>query len=65
MLATVIVAWIVFTLLVKVVKTKTKTAFITATGIVILHTGFGISPLDIWHQIIQVLQTLSQVIRVR
>ncbi|MGH7998887.1 MAG: hypothetical protein ACREPR_05520 [Brasilonema sp.] len=65
MFATLIVSWIVYTLLVKVVKTTVKTAFISATTIVLLHAGLGISPQDIWHQIIQLIQAFSQVIRVR
>ncbi|NJM73174.1 MAG: hypothetical protein HC862_25280 [Scytonema sp. RU_4_4] len=65
MFATLIVSWIVYTLLVKVVKTTMKTAFISATTIVLLHAGLGISPQEIWHQIIQIIQTFSQVIRVR
>ncbi|BAY44795.1 hypothetical protein SAMD00079811_23970 [Scytonema sp. HK-05] len=65
MFATVIVSWIVFTLLLKVVKTTMKTAFIAAVTIVLLHAAFGISPQDIWYQIILVPQTLSQVVRVR
>jgi hypothetical protein len=65
MFATVIVSWIVFTLLVKVVKTTMKTAFIAAITIVLLDAAFGITPQDIWHQIILVPQTLSQVVRVR
>ncbi|NMG05755.1 hypothetical protein [Brasilonema sp. UFV-L1] len=65
MFATLIVSWIVYTLLVKVVKTTVKTAFISATTIVLLHAGLGVSPQDIWHQIIQLIQAFSQVIRVR
>ncbi len=65
MFATLIVSWIVFTLLVKVVKTTMKTAFIAAITIVLLHAAFGISPQDIWHQMMQIPQTLSQVVRVR
>jgi hypothetical protein len=65
MFATLIVAWIVFSFLVRVVKTTMKTAFITAVTIVLLDAGFGISPQDIWHFIIQLPQTLSQVVRAK
>nr|WP_017315307.1 hypothetical protein [Mastigocladopsis repens] len=65
MFATLIVSWIVFLLLVKIVKTTRKTAFITATTIVLLDAGLGISPKDIWHQIIQSVQTVSPVVRIR
>jgi hypothetical protein len=65
MFATLIVAWILYTVLVKVVGTTVRTAFISATTVVILHSGLGISPQDIWHQIIQLLQAFSQVLRVR
>ncbi|NMF61924.1 hypothetical protein DP113_06860 [Brasilonema octagenarum UFV-E1] len=65
MFATLIVSWIVYTVLRNVVRTTVRTAFISATTVVILHAGLGISPQDIWHQIIQLLQGFSQVLRVR
>ncbi|MEC4880391.1 MAG: hypothetical protein SAL70_03445 [Scytonema sp. PMC 1070.18] len=51
MLATLLVAWIVYAVLVKSMKTKANTAFIVAVSIVLLKAGFGISPQDIWQQV--------------
>ncbi|ARV61402.1 hypothetical protein BZZ01_24745 [Nostocales cyanobacterium HT-58-2] len=65
MFATLIVSWIVFTLLVKVLKTTIKTAFITATAIVLLDAAFGITPQDIWHQIMHIPRNYSPIVRLR
>jgi hypothetical protein len=61
-IATVIVAWIVFVVSVKIAKMTIKTAFILAAGIVILDVGFGISPRDIWLMALQLPQYLSRLI---
>jgi hypothetical protein len=60
MIITLIVAWIVFTLLVRVIKTTVKTAFLAAAFIVLLEAGYGISVQDILHQLSQLPQILSQ-----
>jgi hypothetical protein len=59
MLATLLVAWIVYAVLVKSMKTKAKTAFIAAVSIVLLEAGFGISPKDVWQQIMYPSQNIS------
>ncbi|ALF55908.1 hypothetical protein BCD64_03795 [Nostoc sp. MBR 210] len=61
MIPTLIIAWIVFTILWKVVKTTVSNALTIAAIIILLQVGFGITPMDIWHQIIQFTQTLSQI----
>ncbi|AFY40881.1 hypothetical protein Nos7107_0195 [Nostoc sp. PCC 7107] len=61
MIPTLIIAWIVFTILWKIVKTTVSNALTIAAIIVLLQVGFGITPQDIWHQIIQFTQTLSQI----
>jgi hypothetical protein len=61
MIITLIIAWIVFTILWKVFKTTVKNAITIAAIIVLLQIGFGITPQDIWHQIIQFAQNLSQI----
>ncbi len=61
MIPTLIIAWIIFTILWKIVKTTVSNALTIAAIIVLLQVGFGITPQDIWHQIIQFAQTLSQI----
>lgn len=61
MIAALIVSWIVFTILVKVIKTTVSNAFTVAAIIVLLQVGFGISPQDIWYQLMHLPQTLSHI----
>ena len=60
MIITLIVAWIVFIILWKLIKTTIKTALICAAIVMLLYFGFHITPQDIWHQISQFVQTFSQ-----
>ena len=60
MIFTIIVAWIVFTLLVKVANFTVKTAFLAAAIIVLLKSGYDVSPQDIVQQLLQLPQLLSQ-----
>lgn len=60
MIATLLVAWIVFATSVKVLKTSVNKAFIAAVSVVLLEAAFGISPQDIWQQVIYMPQNLSQ-----
>ncbi|MEO0967394.1 MAG: hypothetical protein AAFX80_03400 [Cyanobacteria bacterium J06639_18] len=59
MILTVIVAWIVFTILVKVVKTTVKLALTVAAIIVLLKIGFDISPFDVVGYVFEFLQSIS------
>ncbi|BCL37286.1 hypothetical protein [Nostoc sp. MS1] len=61
MIPTLIVAWIVFVIVWKVLKATIINAITIASVLVLLNVGFGITPQDIWHQIMQFAQTLSQV----
>ncbi|MBD2439934.1 hypothetical protein [Nostoc sp. FACHB-110] len=61
MIPTLIIAWIVFTIFWKIFKTTVSNAITIAAIIILLQVGFGITPQDIWHQIIQFTQTLSQI----
>lgn len=61
MIATLIVAWIVFIILWKLVKATLSTALTIAAILVLLNIGFGITPQDIWHQLTQFAQTISQI----
>ncbi|MDP5017410.1 hypothetical protein FJR11_14360 [Anabaena sp. UHCC 0187] len=60
MIITLIVAWTVFIILWKLIKTTIKTAMICAAIVVLLYFGFGITPQDIWHQISQFAQAFSE-----
>ncbi|AKG22814.1 hypothetical protein [Calothrix sp. 336/3] len=60
MIITLIIAWIVFTILVKIVKTTVKTAFIAVAVIVLLQISYGVTPVDIWNKIVQFNQSLPQ-----
>ncbi|PLZ99880.1 hypothetical protein CEN50_05535 [Fischerella thermalis CCMEE 5268] len=60
MLIALIVAWLIFTILVKVVKTTVKTAFFIAAIIVLLQVGYGIGPQEMWNYIVQLPQKLPQ-----
>ncbi len=62
LILTLLIAWFIFTLLVKVIKTTVKTAFLVAAVIVLLQIGYNISPLDILNYIIQFSQSLSEII---
>ncbi|MBW4686328.1 MAG: hypothetical protein KME40_14805 [Komarekiella atlantica HA4396-MV6] len=61
MIVTLIVAWIVFTVLWKLLKTTVSNALTIAAILVLLNIGFGITPQDIWHQITQFAENLSQI----
>ena len=60
MIITLLVAWIVFIILWKLIKTTIITAIISAAVVMLLYFGFGITPQDIWQQISQFAQTFSQ-----
>ncbi|MEA5513841.1 hypothetical protein [Nodularia sp. UHCC 0506] len=59
MIPTLIIAWIVFVILFKILKTTLKNALTIAAILVLLNIGFGITPQDIWHQIMHFAQTIS------
>lgn len=61
MFVALIVAWIVFTILVKIVKTTVSSAMTVAAIVVLLQIAYGITPQDIWNQIIHLPQTLSEI----
>jgi hypothetical protein len=60
MVPTLILAWIVFVIVWKVLKATITNALTIAAILVLLNIGFGITPQDIWHQIMQFAKTLSQ-----
>lgn len=56
--AAIVVSWLAFTALLKVLKTTITTAITIAAIILILQIIFGITYLDLWQQITQFPQTL-------
>lgn len=61
MIITLIIAWIVFVILLKVVKMTVKTALTIAVILVLLHFAFGITPQDIWNEILKLPETISKI----
>lgn len=60
LIAAVIVSWLVFTALVKLLKTTLQTALTVAAIVLLLQLVFGIGPQQLWQQIIQLPETLGQ-----
>lgn len=58
LIAAIIVAWLVFTGLIKIVKVSLKTALAIAAIVLILQIVFGIGPRDLWEQILQLPETV-------
>lgn len=58
LIAALIVSWLAFTALIKIVKTTVTTALAIAGIILTLQLVFGIGYQDLWHQISQLLQLL-------
>ncbi|MDZ8184545.1 MAG: hypothetical protein RMX96_06820 [Nostoc sp. ChiSLP02] len=61
MIATLIVAWIVFVVVWKLLKATITNALTLAAILILLNIGFGITPQDIWHHLTQFAQTISQI----
>jgi hypothetical protein len=62
LLAALIVSWLVFTALIKIVKTTVSTAITIAAIVLGLQLVFGINPQDLWQQITQLPQILWHVV---
>lgn len=60
MIITFVVAWIIFVILWKLVKTTIKTAVTFAAIVVLLYFGFGITPQDVWHKLSEISQNVTQ-----
>ncbi|MEA5566960.1 MULTISPECIES: hypothetical protein [unclassified Anabaena] len=61
MIPTLILAWIVFIIVWKVLKATITNALTIAAILILLNIGFGITPQDIWNQIMNFAQTVSQI----
>jgi hypothetical protein len=55
----ILVAWLVFTWLFKVIKVSLKTAFLIAAIVLILQFAFGISPQKLWEEILNLPQLVQ------
>ena len=62
LIAAVIVSWLVFTALIKIVKTTVTTAIAIAAIVLILQILFGVIPQDLWQQITQLPQIVWHLI---
>jgi len=62
LIAALIVSWLVFTALIKIVKTTISTAIAIAAIVLGLQLVFGINPQDLWQQITQLPQILWHIV---
>jgi hypothetical protein len=62
MLETFVIALIAFVIFWKVIRTTINNALVVVAILVLLYTGFGITPLEVWHKITQIAQALLQVV---
>ncbi len=62
LIAALIVAWLVFTALIRVVKTTLSTALTIAAIVLILQIGFGVQPQQLWQQLVQLPQIIREVL---
>ena len=60
LLAALVVAALVFTALVNLVKTTVKTAILVALVILALQLFFGIGFQEVWNQVLQIFQAVWQ-----
>ena len=58
LIAALIVSWLVFAALSKVVKSTVKTAIAIAAIVLVLQLVFGIAPQALWQQIVQLPQII-------
>ncbi len=62
LIAALIVSWLVFTALIKVVKTTVSTAIALTAIVLVLQLVFRINPHDLWQQITQLPQILWHIV---
>ena len=60
LIAVMLISWLVFTWLIKVLKASISTALAIAIIVLILQLVFGIGFQEVWQQIIQLPDTLWQ-----
>jgi type IV secretory pathway TrbL component len=57
----IVIAWLMFTWLIKVVKASVSTAFTVAIIVLALQLAFGVNPQMIWQQVIHLPQAIQQI----
>ncbi len=62
LIAAIVVSWLVFTALIKIVKTTVTTAIAIAGIILILQLVFGIGYQDLWEQITKIPQLVWNIV---
>lgn len=62
LIAAIVIAWLVFTALLKVVKTTLTTALTIAAIVLLLMLVFGVNPIDLWEQITAIPRLLWQTV---
>jgi hypothetical protein len=53
-----ILAWIIFTFLIKIIKTTVVNALMIAALVLLLQVGYGVDPIDIFNYIVTLPQRL-------
>ena len=53
-----ILAWIIFTFLVKIIKTTVVNAVMIAALVLLLQVGYGIDPIDMFNYVVTLPQRL-------
>ncbi|MGK7946341.1 MAG: hypothetical protein AB4058_17920 [Microcystaceae cyanobacterium] len=59
LVAALAITWLVFTGLLKIIKTSVGTAFKIAVIVLALQVAFGISPYELWQEIITLPQRIQ------
>lgn len=62
LLAALLVSWLVFSWVIKVLKASVKTALAIATIVLILQLAYGIGPAELWNSIFNLPQLLWQTV---
>ncbi|MGC9504775.1 hypothetical protein [Baaleninema sp.] len=60
LLAALLLSWLVFTWLIRVVKTTITTAISIAAIVLVLQVGFGIDPDVLWQEMLRFAGTLQE-----
>ncbi len=63
LVAAIAISWLLFTALVRLLKTTVSTALMVAAIFFIAQLGFGIKPLALWQEVTTLPQTLFQFVQ--
>jgi hypothetical protein len=59
LIAAIVVAWLVFNALLKILKVGLSTAVTIAIILIVLQFSFGINPMQLWNEIVNLPQNFS------